>query len=251
MSLGFSQRISRICSGVTPPPPVTSWCSEGSTNGHRSLYSYGFSRFRGRPPLAALAVAAAAFAFDPLRPPRRPVAAANRRLPNARSARPGTYISTSSDGHDNASLAGEITIVFIVAADALSSPGTAFRGIAIDPPPPNLSSMTSRSASYPAFITAARASACGCLPPRSSSSWPGSVGITRRHCAILSSRSLASPNANRESAGVARSSADCGPAADRTSSITRSLPVFLMSLTTHNPFEHPVALAASPSRPPE
>src|SRR5882762_8513657 len=119
-----------------PRPNVTSWCSEGSTNGHRSSCSYGFSLFRGRPPLAPLALAAAALAFDRLRPPRRPVAAANRRLPNARSTRPGTYTSTPSDGHDNASLAGEITIDSIADADARCSPGTAFRGMAIDPPPP-------------------------------------------------------------------------------------------------------------------
>ena len=35
------------------------------------------SRFRGLPPLAALALAAAAFALDRRRPPRRPVEAAN------------------------------------------------------------------------------------------------------------------------------------------------------------------------------
>jgi hypothetical protein len=52
--------------------------------------AYAESRLRGRPPLAPLAFAAAAFAFDRLRPPRRPVAAANRRVPNARSTNPGT-----------------------------------------------------------------------------------------------------------------------------------------------------------------
>ncbi len=51
---------------------------------------YADRRLRGRPPLTPLAFAAAAFAFDRLCPPRRPVAAANRRLPNARSTRPGT-----------------------------------------------------------------------------------------------------------------------------------------------------------------
>src|SRR5690349_17250432 len=51
---------------------------------------YADCRLRGRPPLAPLAFAATAFAFDFLRPPRRPVAAANRRMPNARSTRAGT-----------------------------------------------------------------------------------------------------------------------------------------------------------------
>src|SRR6266567_2810419 len=85
-------------------------------------------RFRGRPPLAPLAFDAAALAFDRRRPPRRPVAAANRRLPNARSTRPGTYTSTSSEGHDNASPAGETTTDRRRNADARRSPGTALRG---------------------------------------------------------------------------------------------------------------------------
>src|SRR5438552_1735748 len=108
---------------------------------------YADRRLRGRPPLAPLAFEAAAFAFDRLRPPRRPVAAANRRLPNARSTRPGTYTSTSSEGHDNASPAGETTIDSIADVDARCSPGTAFRGMVIDPPPPKVRSMRSRSGS--------------------------------------------------------------------------------------------------------
>jgi hypothetical protein len=40
-----------------------------------------FNRLRGRPPLAPLAFAAIAFAFERLRPPRRPVDAANKRVP--------------------------------------------------------------------------------------------------------------------------------------------------------------------------
>jgi len=48
------------------------------------------SRLRGRPPFAPLAFGAAAFAFDRRRPPRRPVDAANKWVPNARSTSPGT-----------------------------------------------------------------------------------------------------------------------------------------------------------------
>jgi hypothetical protein len=55
----------------------------------RTGCAYVESRLRGRPPLAPLAFAAAAFALDLLRPPRRPVAAANRRVPKARSTSPG------------------------------------------------------------------------------------------------------------------------------------------------------------------
>ena len=51
---------------------------------------YADRLLRGRPPLAPLTFTAADLAFDRVRPPRRPVAAANRRLPNARSTRPGT-----------------------------------------------------------------------------------------------------------------------------------------------------------------
>ena len=52
--------------------------------------NYAVNRLRGRPPLAPLAFAAVAFAFDRRRPPWRPVDAARRRLPNARSTSPGT-----------------------------------------------------------------------------------------------------------------------------------------------------------------
>jgi len=52
--------------------------------------AYADARLRGRPPLAPFALAAAALAFDLRRPPRRPVALANRRAPNARSTNPGT-----------------------------------------------------------------------------------------------------------------------------------------------------------------
>lgn len=52
--------------------------------------THAVNRLGGRPPFAPLAFAAAAFAFERLRPPRRPVEAANRRVPNARSTSPGT-----------------------------------------------------------------------------------------------------------------------------------------------------------------
>jgi hypothetical protein len=55
-----------------------------------SVWRYADTRLRGRPPFAPLALEAAAFAFDRRRPPRRPVAAANKRVPNTRSTRPGT-----------------------------------------------------------------------------------------------------------------------------------------------------------------
>ena len=108
---------------------------------------YAGSRLRGRPPFAPLALAAAAFAFDRRRPPRCPVARANKRVPNARSTSPGTYTSTSSDGQDTASPAGETLIDPSAEVGTSSRPGTICRGIVIDPPPRNLRSIASRLAS--------------------------------------------------------------------------------------------------------
>jgi hypothetical protein len=85
---------------------------------------------RGRIPRRMHAFAATACVFDFLRPPRRPVAAANRRVPNARST------ASRFDW------------------DALSSPGIIARGIAIDPPPPNVRSTRSRLPSSRALTTA-------------------------------------------------------------------------------------------------
>ena len=48
------------------------------------------------------------------------------------------------------------------------------------------------------------------------------------------SSSLVSANAKSENAAVAMSSLDCGRSAARSSSITRSSPVFLMSFTLVN-----------------
>lgn len=78
------------------------------------------SCLRGRPPLAPLALAAVAFAFERLRPPRCPVDRANRRVPKARSTSPGTHTSTSSDDQAKASPAGE-TLIELSAAAGTSS----------------------------------------------------------------------------------------------------------------------------------
>jgi len=95
---------------------------------------YAGSRLRGRPPFAPFNLAAAAFAFDLRRPPRRPVATANRRVPNARSTSPGTYTSTSMDRQDNASPAGETSMEWRAESGARSRPGMIRRGMDIDPP---------------------------------------------------------------------------------------------------------------------
>lgn len=123
---------------------------------------YADSRLRGRPPLAPLALAAAVFAFDRRRPPRCPVARANKRVPNARSTSPGTYTSTSSDGQDKASPAGETLIDLSADAGTSSRPETICRGIAIDPPLRNLRSIVSRVASYRASTTPEGSSARAC-----------------------------------------------------------------------------------------
>jgi hypothetical protein len=78
--------------------------------------------------LRRLPGAATAFAFDRRRPPRRPVDAANKRVSNAGSINPGTYTSTSREGHDNASPAGETTTDSSSDAGARSRPGTIARG---------------------------------------------------------------------------------------------------------------------------
>jgi TetR/AcrR family transcriptional repressor of nem operon len=121
--------------------------------------NHAVNRLRGRPPFAPLAFAAAAFAFERLRPPRRPVEAANNRVPNVCSTSPGTETSTSSEGHDNASPAGETTIDWIFVSEARSRPGTSLRGMDIDPPPANLKSIASASESYRALTTADASSA--------------------------------------------------------------------------------------------
>jgi hypothetical protein len=111
------------------------------------------SRFRGRPPFAPLAFAAVAFALDRRRPPRLSVDAANKRVPNARSTSPGTETSTSSEGHDNASPAGDSNTGSSFDADARSKPGTMARGMDIEPPPLNTSSIASAPETYRAFTT--------------------------------------------------------------------------------------------------
>lgn len=79
--------------------------------------------------------------------PRRRVVAANRRLPNTRWTKPGTCTSTSSDGHDKASPAGETKRTSSFDVDARSRPGIMLRGIEIALPPPNIRSTRSRPSS--------------------------------------------------------------------------------------------------------
>src|SRR5947209_19075599 len=55
-------------------------------------FGYADRGWRGRPRSAPLALAAAAFAFDRVRPPRRRVAAPNKRLPNASSDHLGKLV---------------------------------------------------------------------------------------------------------------------------------------------------------------
>lgn len=128
---------------------------EGSADqrGRSLSANYTDSRLRGRPPFAPFSFAAAVLAFDLRRPPRCPVAAANRLVPNARSTSPGTYTSTSSDRQERASPAGETLIDRRAEAGAPSRPGMPRRGIVIDPPPRNVRLTLSRSASYRAPTT--------------------------------------------------------------------------------------------------
>jgi hypothetical protein len=74
------------------PIPLSIICRDSMLMTPRpmSVWRYADTRLRGRPPLAPLVLEAAAFAFDRRRPPRRPVAAANKRVPNTRSTRPET-----------------------------------------------------------------------------------------------------------------------------------------------------------------
>ena len=141
-------------------------------------YHYTDSRLRGRPPLEPLALAAAAFAFERRRPPRCPVARANKRVPNARSTSPGTYTSASSDGQDKASPAGETRINPSAEAGASTRPGTIRRGIVIDPPLRNPRSITSRIASYCASTTAEGSCARACPRARARARRSRSFAVT-------------------------------------------------------------------------
>jgi hypothetical protein len=136
---------------------ASSTMMSGRSSGQNSLAAatidHADSRFRGRPSFAPLALAAAAFALDRRRPPLLPVDAANKRVPNARSTSPGTETSTSSEGHDNASPAGDSTTASSFEADARSKPATMARGMDIEPPPLNTSSIASAPETYRAFTT--------------------------------------------------------------------------------------------------
>src|SRR4051812_31814112 len=80
----------RTCSDAYCDREALSFCERDVDAGKRRLKrtrhdlsgistDHADSRFRGLPPLAPLALAAAAFALDRRRPPRRPVEAANKR----------------------------------------------------------------------------------------------------------------------------------------------------------------------------
>jgi hypothetical protein len=125
-----------------------------------TLPNHPCGRLRGRPPFAPFTRAAAAFALDFRRPPRRPEAAANSRLPNVRSIRPGTYTSMSTERHDNASPAGEMLTDSSAEVDAWSRPGIIRLGIAIDPPLLNVRLKASWALSYEASTSADGSAAC-------------------------------------------------------------------------------------------
>jgi hypothetical protein len=139
---------------------------------------YADRRLRGRPPFAPFALAAAVFAFDRRRPPRCPVARANKRVPNARSRSPGMYTSTSSDGQDKASPAGETLMEPSAEAGTSSRLETIRRGIVIDPPLRNLRSIASRAASYCASTTAEGSCARACPRARARAKRSRSFAVT-------------------------------------------------------------------------
>ena len=79
-SIGVTQHY-----GDATHEPRTHASLQAAAVGHADTSSFG-----GRPPFAPFAFAAAALALVFRCPPRRPVAAANRRVPKARSTKPGT-----------------------------------------------------------------------------------------------------------------------------------------------------------------